>query len=105
LSVPGTGGINQDAPDGLRGDGQEVGSAFPDGLVLVDQAQIGLVNERGGLEGEVLPLGAEVAFGDGSEFVVEDGQEYVDRPLVTGSDAVEEVGDVLLLGHATSTLA
>ena len=105
LGVASAGGVHQHAPDGLGGDGEEVGAAFPDGLVLIHEAEVGLVHEGGGLEREILSLGAEVVLGDGAEFIVENGQEEIDRSLVSGRDAFEELGDVLLLVHVISTVA
>jgi hypothetical protein len=42
--------VDEDATHHLGRDAQEMGAVLPDDALLIDEAQVGLVNERGGLE-------------------------------------------------------
>ncbi len=42
--------IDEDGAHRLRGHPEEVSAAFPVGALQIDQPQVGLVNQRGGLQ-------------------------------------------------------
>jgi hypothetical protein len=50
--------VDQNAPHGLRSDGEEMAPALPSHAVLADQAQVRLVHKRSGLQGMAGPLPA-----------------------------------------------
>jgi len=62
-----------DAAHHLRGHGEEVVPALPVHPGDIDQPQVRLVDERGGLEGMVRALVAHVAVRDPSKFRVDKG--------------------------------
>jgi hypothetical protein len=58
--------IDQKAAHHPRPDGDEVGPALPARAGLVDQLEVGLVHERGGLEGVSGALAAHIGAGQPS---------------------------------------
>jgi hypothetical protein len=65
--------IHQDAPHRLSGYGEEMIAAFQVSLLLIDQAKVGFVHERGGLQRVIGTLPAEVGRCQAVEFVVNQG--------------------------------
>jgi hypothetical protein len=64
--------IDQYTAHHLSRDSHEVGPVLPIDVFLIDQAQVSLVDERGGLESVVLALSPEMPSGDCAQFGVHD---------------------------------
>ena len=59
----------------------EVGAVVPGDFALVEEAEVDLVDERGGLEGVVVALAAHVAAGDSVELLVDEWHEFCEDRL------------------------
>ena len=57
------------------------------------EAKVGLVNQRGGLQGAVAEFAPQVGFGDAMQFVVDERNEVVEGLAVAAADAREKLGD------------
>src|SRR5262245_8828744 len=95
--------LDQDASYRLRGGGEEVPAATPVlGLLGIDKAEVGFVNQGRGLErlaGLLLsyPLGSEPA-----QFVVDQRQQLLGGVRVAGLDGGQDTRD---LGHSGQSTA
>jgi hypothetical protein len=69
--------VDEDTPHHLCGDREEVAPAVEVHLALIDEAQVGLVHQRGGLEGVVGTLVPQLPCRDPAELQVDEGQELV----------------------------
>jgi hypothetical protein len=67
----------------------------------LDESQVSLVDERGGLEGVARTLAREVAAREAPEFGVDDGDEAFERGLVAVALGREQLRDILrrVLSH------
>lgn len=99
FSVAGADVIDEDAADGLGGDGEEVGAAGEIGVALVDELHVGLVDEGGGLEGVIAGFAGHLAAGDEAHFVVDEGEEAVEGGGIAEAPGVEKFGDFVRAGH------
>ncbi len=98
--------VHQDAANGLRGDGIEVGAVFPRDALLIDQAKEGFVDEGGALEGVPGTLPAQLLGGDAEEFGVNDGNQLVEGGAVAFAPAQEERCEVVVaVGHGSESIA
>ena len=79
--------LHENATHQLRGDGEEVRSILPLHPLVVDQADVGLVDQRGGLEAVVGSLAPHVPVGEPAEFGVHDGRQRVERAVVAVAPA------------------
>lgn len=70
--------VDEDAAHGLGGDGEEVGTAGEACLGLVDELEVGLVDEGGGLEGVAGAFASEEGAREGAELVVDEWEEGID---------------------------
>jgi len=77
LGVVGAGVLDEDAAHQLGGDAEEMGAVFPIDAGLIDQLEVGLVDEGGGLECVIGALAAHVGTGDAAEFVVDERQKLI----------------------------
>jgi hypothetical protein len=86
--------VNEDAAHEGGGDGEEVGAGLPVDLLDAGEAEIGFVDEGGGLEGVVGCFAAEVDGGDAAQF----GVDERDKPFFCLPVALfqfdEELGNV-----------
>jgi hypothetical protein len=73
-----------------RRDGKEVGTVLPLHAADVDQAQIYLVDERGGLKQVVLPLAGHVPLRDPPQLAVDEGDQPLDGTGITRSPVDQE---------------
>lgn len=73
-------------------DGHELGAILPVGVVLVQQGEVGFVDEGGGLEGVAGTFVAEEVGGKAAEFLVDEGHESGEYILVAGFDFLEQDG-------------
>ena len=90
---PGT--VDEDAPHGLGGRGEEMASAVPVRAVVgTDQPEVRLVNQGRGLERLAGLLLGQLLGGQLAQLVVDQGQELFGCPGTPCSIASENVGDV-----------
>src|SRR5438477_12702062 len=90
--------INHDVPHHLRGRRDKVGPALPDRLDVVDQAQVGFVENGGRLQRVAGPLPAHVMVGEPVQFRVHQWEQLFQRSLVSVAPLAEQLGDCLLRG-------
>lgn len=90
--VVGAGVVDQDAAHDVGGDGDEVLAVVPLG-VFAGEAEVGFVDEGGGLEGVVGALAAHVGGGEAMEFGVDEGKEFLSGVGVAFGHLVEEQRD------------
>ena len=76
--VPLLGVLEQQAPHRDRRDREEVAAALPLDVALVDESFERLVNQRGGLEGVVGALPAQVAAREAPQLVVDERDQRVE---------------------------
>ena len=88
--------VDEDSSHGLGGDSEEVGPAVELGLRLVDELEVGLVDEGGGLEGVPRVFAAEEGACQGAELVVDQGEKNINRTGIPVGKAFEESGDLLV---------
>lgn len=85
--------IDADAAHGFCGGSEKMSAAVPADVIVADEAEVGFVDEDGGLEGVVGLLGAELAVGDLAEFVIDEGPETLGGAGCAGVDGGEELRD------------
>jgi hypothetical protein len=85
----GAGVVDQDAANDARGQGEKVKPVLPVAVALIDQADIGLVNDRRRLQGVIAPLPAHVMGGEPAHVVVYRGHEGIDAFALAGRGGVE----------------
>src|SRR5206468_1646933 len=86
--------IDEDAAHGARGDGEKLRAIGPLRARLVDQPQVGLVNQCGGAERVVGALAPELVVGDAAQLFVDDGEQPIHGAGVAGPPGKEQIGDV-----------
>lgn len=69
------------------------------GEVAAEKPQAGLVDEGGRLERVIRPLAPHGASGDGSEVVVDEGEQLIDGSRVAAPGAREQARDRLGVSH------
>src|SRR6266404_8109689 len=87
--------INHDAPHQLRSRRDKVGAALPDRLRIVDQPQVGLVENDGGLQGVAGTFPAHVMVGEPAQFGLHQREQLLQRSLVSAAPVSEQLGDLL----------
>ena len=90
--------VNHDAPHQLRGRRDKVASALPDRLRIIDQPQIGFVENGGGLQGVAGTLPAHVMVGEPVQFGLHQREQLLQRSLVSAAPVAEQLGDLLSRG-------
>src|SRR6266478_3324707 len=90
--------VNHDAPHQLRGSRDKVGPALPDRLRIIDQPQVGFVENGGGLQGVAGALPAHVMVGEPVQFGLHQREQLVQRSLVSAAPVAEQLGDLLSRG-------
>ncbi len=81
---------------------KELVAAFGLDRRLVNEPGVGLVHERGGLQGVVAALVAEERLGERAQFVIDERQQ-IGRGGVSPSDAVPEPGCFLLFSSTPAS--
>jgi len=74
--------IQENAPDHSGGDGEKVGAVPPLDSILVDQAKVRFVYQRGTLQRRRAGLETKVPAGDAAQFLVHQGHQTVERAAV-----------------------
>ena len=75
---PPPGIVDQDAAHQARCDGEEVRAVLPVDLALVDEFQIGLVDQSRGLQCAIAPFTGHVARGDHVQLVVHQRHQAIE---------------------------
>jgi hypothetical protein len=82
--------VHQDLAHEAGGDGDEVHPVLRFNGVLPGEPKIGLVNQVGGLHGVAGAFIAEIAVGEGSEILVDEGDESLQGFLIAGPPPHEQ---------------
>src|SRR5881409_4397254 len=90
--------VNHDAPHQLRGRRDKVGPALPYRLRIIDQPQVGFVENGGGLQGVPGALPAHVMVGEPMQFGLHQREQLLQRSLVSAAPVAEQLGDLLSRG-------
>src|SRR5881409_22674 len=86
--------VNHDAPHQLRGRCDIVAPALPDRLRIIDQPQIGFVENGGGLQGVSGALPAHVMVSEPVQFGLHQREQLLQRSLVSAAPVAEQMGDL-----------
>jgi hypothetical protein len=86
--------VDEDAAHGLGRDAEEVRAVLPLHLALVDELEVRLVDEGGGLEGVVGALAPQVARGELMQFAVDEREQVLQRVAVAAAPFQEELCNV-----------
>jgi hypothetical protein len=89
--------VHQDAAHGGGGDAEEVRAALPVG-VLADEAEEGLVEERGGLQRVAVALAAHGVDGEQVQLVVDEGRESLGGVGASLVELTEQLRDLVRVG-------
>lgn len=84
-----TGMVHQDAAHEEGGDSQELRAVLAIRQTLVDHAEIGFMDEGGGLERMLAPFPLEVSFGYAMQFGIDQGEQVVKCRSVALADTSE----------------
>ncbi len=95
----GPGVIHEDAPHHLRGDGEEVGASAPPNL-LIDQADVCLVNDGGALEGMTCAFAPHIVSCEPAQLAVDHGSESLEGSVISLAPADKEMGELLGRGDS-----
>ena len=88
--------LDEDATHRLGRRGEEVAAAIPPlGLLAIDEPEVGLVDQGGGLERLPRLLLGEPLLGEPPELAVDERQELLGRPRVALLDGREDAGHVV----------
>jgi hypothetical protein len=95
--------IDEHLPHDARGDAEEVRAIAPVGAVLLDmpgEAHVGLVHERGWLQGVVGALAPNVVRREIAQLFVDDGNQLFETRPIALTDGGEQTRDVARsVGH------
>jgi hypothetical protein len=86
--------IDEDAAHQVRGDREELGAVLPLDPPLIDELQVGLVDEGGGRQGVIGPLPLQVAAGQPSQLRVDGVEQDAARALVALAPGDQEPRDI-----------
>lgn len=86
--------IDQDPAHGLRSNCEEMGPALPVHRPLLDQLEIGLMNQGGGLQGVLSALAAHVSACQAAQFVVDDRNQPGGSGAITIRQLPQESSDL-----------
>ena len=84
--------LDEDLPHGVGGNRREVGAILPGGVGLAQQADVGLVHQRRGLQREIRALAPYVPRGQTTQFLVDLRPERIERILAALANRVGRVG-------------
>ncbi len=88
--------LDQDAAHDLRGHREEMGAILPLHPRVVDQPQVGLVDEGRRLQAVAGTLPFHVAAGQPVELVVDNGGQPFERTRVSGAPRAEQLRHLIL---------
>ncbi len=84
--------VNQDAAHDLGRDGKKVRATSPINGVMLDELEIRLMDQSGGLKGVILPFATHVPPGKTPHFVVDQGDQLRGGILVSIGEVSQEAG-------------
>ena len=93
LGVVLAGVVDQDLTHDVGSEADEVGATVPVDI-FAGEADVGFVDQSGGLEGVVRALAAHVGLCEAVQLRVDEGEEPVGGGGVAGVHGFEELGDV-----------
>jgi hypothetical protein len=85
--------IHEDAAHDARGDGEELGAIRPRDPPLVDEPEIGFVDEPRGTQGVSGRLPAELPARDATQLLIDERHEDIRRALIAVAEPEEQLGD------------
>jgi hypothetical protein len=85
--------IDQNAPHGLSGSGKEMGAAFPLHILILDQPQPGLMDQRCGLQGLAGRFVGHFLRGKASQLLVNEREQLVGGLAVAVLNGVQNARD------------
>jgi len=94
LRQPGARGIDEDLPHGPRGQRKEMCSVLPVDTPGVNEAQVGFVDERGGLQVVARRLLAHPGVGNLAEFSVDERRQARKRTIVASPPGPQQLCDL-----------
>src|SRR3546814_3764676 len=95
--------VDHHAAHGRGGIGEEVRAIVELGLAPADQLQVGLVDQRGGIQG--LPmLAGELAPGHRVQLLVERGEHAIERPAIRSEEHTSELQSLMRSSYAVFCL-
>lgn len=87
------GAVHQNPAHRLGGSGEEMLTPAPDAVVRARDFEPGLVDQRGGLQGVLAPLGRQAMSGQAPQFVINQRQQVCRSPGITGLRASQNERD------------
>src|SRR5436190_3706478 len=91
--------VNHDAPHQLSGGRDKVAPALPDRLRIINQPQIGFVENGGGLQCVASALPAHVMVRESVQFGLHQREQLLQRSLISAAPVAEQLGDLLSRGR------
>jgi hypothetical protein len=91
--------VNEDAAHQLRRNSEEVRAVVPAGMGLVDQLEVDLVDEGGGLERVRGVFTPHVALGEAAQLALDERDQAVERRRVAVAQSNEHVRHALGSNH------
>ena len=101
---PAPGGVDEDAPHGLGGDGQEVGAVLPRDALDADETEIGFVDEAGGLDRVGRAFAAEARPREAAKLLVDLREQRVEGLPTAPARRDQEIRDVRALPHEAHSI-
>lgn len=98
LAVAGV--IEQNAPHNLRRNSEKLRAVLPRRARLVNQFQVGFVDERGRLQSMIRVFALHKPMRDAPEFLLDDWKKPFERMLVAVRPSREQFGDVRFVRHS-----
>ena len=86
--------LDEHPPHGLGCGDVEVSEVFPGDITWPHKADIGLVNQSGGLQRVVATLPSHLLLGRSPELLVDEGKELVCREAIAPADFFQDPADV-----------
>ena len=100
LAAPRCRAIQENAPHGLGRHGEEMRLPLPIHALLIDQLEVGLVHQRGGLDGVPRRFAAKELFGQAPQSLIDGIKQPIHRRAITGLQVVQESRDFGRCLHA-----
>ncbi len=91
LDVVVTSMVDQYAPHHLRRNCEEVGAILPLHSLVVHQAHVRFVYQRGRLEGVARALALHVAVSEAAKFTIDDRCQTIQRALISRAPSAQEL--------------
>ena len=86
--------INQDSPDGLGSNREELSPILPVGILLSDELEICLMHQCGGLERVIGTFARKVPDRQDPEFVIDGREQQIDCATIASTGLGEQFRDM-----------